>query len=146
MEIECYFKPIGEYGDVLPAGPDDKKKLGIYEGCYLPIENFGFKKWSVVAYLIPTKGIEYYLNEGLEEQEIVERCLTFLNKPPTKRHRKSLYGTLEIYKFYFQKDKNRISISLLTDQKKNKHFWGKGVSGNMQGYSPKGRRKRGRKK
>ena len=72
MEIECYFKPMGEYGDVLPAGPDDKKKLGIYEGCYLPIENFGFKKWSVVAYLIPTKGIEYYLNEGLEEQEIVD--------------------------------------------------------------------------
>ena len=116
MEIECYFEPIGEYGSVLSMGPDEKKKLGIYEGCYLPIENFGFKKWSVVAYLIPTK-----------------------------RHRKSLYGTLEIYKFYFQKDQNRISISLLTDQKKNKHFWGKGVSGNMQGYSPKGRRKRGRK-
>ena len=105
--------------------PDEKTKLGIYEGCYLPIENFGFKKWSVVAYLIPTKGIEHYLNEGLEEREIVERCLIFLNKPPTKRHRKSLYGTLEIYKYYFQKDQNRISISLLTDQKKNQTFLGK---------------------
>jgi len=144
MEIECYFEPLGEYGGVLPMG--DKTKLGIYGGCSLPIKNFGFKKWEVLAYLIPAKGIEHYFNEGLEEQEIVERCLLFLNKPPTKRHRKRLYGMLEIYKFYFQLDKNRISISLLTDQKKNKYFWGKGVSGNMRGYSASGRRKRGRKK
>ena len=145
MEIACQFKLVGEYGEVLQLDPDARKKCGIYEGSYLPIENYGFKKWSVVAYIIPDKGVPYYLDEGFEEQAIVEGCVEFLNKPPTKRHRKPLYGKLEVYRFFFQAAENRISVSLLTDQRKNKHFWGKGVAGNMKGYSPTGRRKRGRK-
>ena len=67
---------------------------------------------------------------------IAEGCVEYLNQFPiqkrkTKRKRIPQYGNLEFYKSYYKEDElgGYIVAFLITDQKKNKHFWGAGRSG-----------------
>ncbi|MCK5641063.1 MAG: hypothetical protein KAJ19_09710, partial [Gammaproteobacteria bacterium] len=130
---------------VVPAAPDDRKKLGRYSGGNLNVEGFGYKNWVVLAYIVPDKPIREYLEDGLTKQEIVEGCVEFLNQPPTKRARKPRYGKLSCNAFYFLEDK--ISVSLVIDQRNNKYFWGRGNNKQSmnKAYSKRGR-PRGRSK
>lgn len=143
--ITCKFKEMGELEPVVPAGPDDRKKLGRYSGGNLNVEGFGYKNWVVLAYIVPDKPIREYLEDGLTKQEIVEGCVEFLNQPPTKRARKPRYGKLSCNAFYFLEDK--ISVSLVIDQRNNKYFWGRGNNKQSmnKAYSKRGR-PRGRSK
>lgn len=138
MEIECKFKELGELEPAIPAIAGDRKKLGKYDRTNLNVEGLGYKKWALVAYIVPDEPIQKYLNDGFTEQQIVDGCIKFLNKPPTKRSRKSRYGNLECRYFVFLEE--MISISLLVDQRNNKYFWGKGSKSRVQrAYSKRGR-------
>ncbi len=136
---------MGELEPVVPAAPDDRKKLGRYSGGNLNVEGFGYKNWVVLAYIVPDKPIREYLEDGLTKQEIVDGCVEFLNQPPTKRARKPRYGKLSCNAFYFLEDK--ISVSLVIDQRNNKYFWGRGNNKQSmnKAYSKRGR-PRGRSK
>ena len=143
--ITCSFKEMGELEPVVPSGPEDRKKLGRYSGGNLNVEGFGFNNWVVLAYIIPERPIREYLEEGFTKQEIVDGCVEFLNQPPTKRARKPRYGKLSCNAFYFLEDK--ISVSLIIDQRNNKYFWGRGNNKQSmnKNYSKRGR-PRGRSK
>ena len=123
LEFECSFRELNEwfgvYGDT-----DDKKKCGHYSKCVLPVKEYGKKVWSIVAYL----DVDYkkYRAEGYKDEQIIQGCLNFLNKPPTRRHRKSRYGKLTLNKFNVLEDKEVISVCFLIDQRNNKNFWWKG--------------------
>jgi hypothetical protein len=138
MEIACKFKELGELEPAIPAMADDRKKLGKYSRSSLNVEGFGYKKWAIVAYIIPDEPIQEYLSDGLTEQQIVDGCIKFLNKPPTKRSRKSRYGNLECGYFNFHGE--MISVSLILDQRNNKYFWGTGQLQRVKRvYSNRGR-------
>jgi len=138
VEIACKFKELGELEPAIPATEEDRKKLGKYDRTNLNVEGYGHKKWGIVAYIIPDEPIKKYLNDGLTEQQIVEGCVSFLNKPPTKRSRKSRYGNLECRYFIFLEE--MISVSLIIDQRNNKYFWGKGIAQSARrAYSKRGR-------
>lgn len=122
QEIECSFKPLTEW--YLVHGEEGKKKCGHYSRSILPVKGFGKTVWSVVAYI----DVDYdeHRAKGLTDKEIVEGCVNFLNKPLTKRHRKSRYGKLALNWFNILEDKGVVSTCLLIDQHNNKNFWGKG--------------------
>ena len=143
--ITCKFKEMGELEPVVPAGPDDRRKLGRYSGGNINVEGFGYKNWVVLAYIIPERPIREYLEEGFTRQQIVDGCIEFLNQPPTKRARKPRYGKLSCNAFYFLEDK--ISVALVIDQRNNKYFWGRGNNKQSmsKAYSKRGR-PRGRSK
>ena len=134
MEIKCTLK---EYGPYEPAFSydDQKLKLGRYEGGSIPSDG-GDKKWSVAVSVIPDKPLGEYVDEGHTEEQIVAGCVAFLNKKPY-RARKLPYGELVCRHYIFHKE--NISMSLLTNDRNNKHFWGRGVI-NTNGV----KRKRGR--
>jgi len=145
VQIACSFKEMGELEPALPAGPEDKRKLGRYSGGNLNVEGFGSKNWVVLAYIIPEKPIAAYLKEGITEQQLVDGCIEFLNQPPTKRSRKPRYGNLSCDSFRILGDK--ISISLVIDQRNSKYFWGRGPkAGQKSSYAKRGRPPKGRSK
>jgi len=145
MEIVCKFNEVGNLEPAILPGPDDKKKLGRYVGGAFNTPGFGTKKWAIAAYITPEKPLQDYLKEGLAAKEIVDGCLTHLNKPPTKRSRKPKYGNLEVR--YFIVMENKISVSLFIDEKNSKYFWGRGSNKHSlnKSYSKRGR-PRGRSK
>jgi len=126
MQIACKFKEVGELEPTVTPGEHDKRKLGKYSGGNLNVEGFGYKRWVILAYIITDKPMEEHLKEGLTERQVVEGCIEFLNQPPTKRSRKPRYGKLSYNKHYIVGDK--ISVSLVTDQKNSKYFWGRGTN------------------
>jgi hypothetical protein len=123
LSIKCSFEKVGEYTG-LDFAKGEKTKCGHYTACSLPAKGFGRVKWAIVAYL--KVDYEKYQEEGYTYEQIVEGCINFLNKPPTRRHRKAPYGALEFNYSSVLEDKKLISVCFLVDQKKNKNFWGKG--------------------
>jgi len=124
MEIACKFKELKELEPSIVREKDTRTKCGRYEGGSLNIKGFGHDRWAVAAYIIPDKPLKKYVSKGLSEQQIVEGCLKYLNKPPTKRSKKLKYGKLECRHFIFME--GAISVSLIVDQRNNKYFWGRG--------------------
>tara|TARA_R100000234_G_C4985155_1_gene172857 strand:+ start:737 stop:1171 length:435 start_codon:yes stop_codon:yes gene_type:complete len=127
--IPCSFRAIPEW---LSTGIGEKKKSGRYSATNFHIPGFGRKKWVVLAYLnVPD--IAMLKAQGMTEDEILEGCIEYLNQPPPRkkyqrRNRKPLYGKLELlsYKFTEKKGESLLCVSLATDQRKNKNFWGSG--------------------
>jgi hypothetical protein len=135
---------LGEYGSLLP-GRDKRKRQGKYHGSefYNIVVDYGVKKWVVGVYI----DVDYnqYINE-MSEEEVVKRCIEYLNQPPPrKKYQKKkpqpLYGNLdsEALKYWTGEDSEGryIGALLVTDQRKNKKFWGVGGQGRVK-------RKRGR--
>ena len=138
VQITCSFKEMGELEPTVPSTPEDRKKLGRYSGGNLNVEGFGYKKWVVLAYIIPERPIAEYLEEGITERQLVDGCVEFLNQPPTKRARKPKYGNLSCDSFRILGDK--ISVSLVIDQRNSKYFWGRGPKpGQKSSYTKRGR-------
>lgn len=129
--VPCEFRQIQEWVS-LPDIGGEKRRLGRYSGSIHRVPGFGHKKWVVLAYLdIPDLPLR--MAQGTTEREILEGCVEFLNQPPPRqkyqrRNRKPLYGTLELlsYKFIDKGDDRVCCVSLVTDQRKNKNFWGTG--------------------
>jgi hypothetical protein len=150
-EIKCKLRPIAKYEYVFKPEEGAKRKFGSYHGTYFwGTKGFGREKW-VVTLTIEGIDIDQYLEEGLPEEEIVQRCLNFLSKPIGKRKKKQPYGNLELLKTIFPDgekgrftirgdNKNKYITLLATiNQKKNKNFWGKGQN------VPGGRRRKRKK-
>ena len=124
QEFECSITKLREWFHIVKEEENSKKKFGYYSSTCLPVKGYGTKVWSVVAYI----EVDYKLHResGFTDDQIVEGCLNFINKPETRRHRKPRYGSkfsLDSYKIL---DNGLISVSLLTDKRNNKNFWGKG--------------------
>ena len=140
--IKCELQPIVDsvYKDSI------KTKHGKYHGSYFwSLKGFGKDKW-VVCTTIAGVDIKKYKSDGATEDDIVQRCVDFLNIPVGKRKKKQLYGQLEVlqrplidstvseprskyrYSVYEKDDEQLITILLVTDQRKNKNFWGSGQS------------------
>jgi hypothetical protein len=108
------------------------------------VPSYGIKKWVVGVYI----DVDYkpYLEECISEEDIVKRCIEFLNQPPPRRKYQKkkpqpLYGNIDEQpiRFNFKEDEDGTFIEalLVTDEKKNKKFWGAGGIGAIK-------RKRGR--
>jgi|TARA_R100000149_G_C5839125_1_gene111879 hypothetical protein len=143
--IECTLREIGEYGSALP-NYNKRKRQGKYHGSdfYGMVPGYGIKKWVVGVYI----DVDYqsYLDGQTSEEEIVKKCIEFLNQPPPRRKYQKkkpqpLYGNIDEkpIRFSFKQDESGTFIEalLVTDQKKNKKFWGAGGVGAVK-------RKRGR--
>ena len=130
--IECKFRKMKEF--IHYDGLERTEKLGRYHGSnFFDIPGFGKKKWVVAAYI--DANFEP-LVQNKSVKEIVQECVSFLNEPPfrkkyAKRVKRSLYGTLEIYKYKLKEDQHGkiyAEVLLITNQKKNRHFWGRGLN------------------
>tara|TARA_R110002051_G_scaffold321931_2_gene411004 strand:+ start:1036 stop:1482 length:447 start_codon:yes stop_codon:yes gene_type:complete len=141
--IECVLRSQEEYHNVLP-GYNTKKKPGRYHGSNFNFKTFGTTQWVVGAYI----NVDYksHLVEGLSEEDIIRGCIEYLNQtPPRKKYQKKkpvpLYGQLaelpHHYRFREDEEGTFIETLLITDQRKNKQFWGAGGIGRIS-------RKRGR--
>ena len=135
--IECTLRPQEEYHNVLP-GYNKKKKLGRYHGSNFNFKTFGTTHWVVGVYI----NVEHhkYLAEGLSEEDVVKGCIEHLNQPPPrKKYQKKkpqpLYGVLEELPLQYRLKKDDegeyIEALLITDQRKNKKFWGAGGIGRV---------------
>jgi len=127
MQIKCTLKEIS-----LINSPK-KKKYGMYLSSFFPIKNYGAKCWVVGVNI--DVDYEKYVNEGMTDQEIVEGCIEYLNTPPKRKARgrppkKPLYAFFheKPYRFYIKESANSkyIQALLITNDKKNKKFWGAG--------------------
>ena len=143
--IECSLREMGEYGSTLPDY-NKRRRQGKYHGSdfYGTVSGYGIKKWVVGVYI----DVDYqsYLDDDTSEEEVVKQCIEFLNQPPPrKKYQKKkpqpLYGHIDEkpVTFRFNRDESGTFIEalLVTDQKKNKNFWGAGGIGTVK-------RKRGR--
>ncbi|MAF79839.1 hypothetical protein CL629_02040 [bacterium] len=119
------------------AGSETRK--GRYHGSnFRDIEGFGKDRWVIAAY------IDFDSDDQLgqsppwmSEEEVVDDCIKFLNEVPRrkkyeKKELEPLYGNLSLYRYTFRRNesarRNYIEVLLITDQKKNPNFWGKGQS------------------
>ena len=130
--IECQLRKMKEF--IHYDGLENIEKLGRYHGSnFFDIPGFGKKKWVVAAYI--DADFESF-EKNASTEEMVQGCVLFLNEPPprkkyAKRVRRPLYGKLEVYKYKIKEDKNGkmyAEVLLITNQKKNKHFWGRGLN------------------
>lgn len=128
MLIECALLPINEYS----FEDDGKKRCGRYHGSdFWDVPEFGSKRWVVAAYI--KANLSELLEQGYTQEEIADGCVSYLNLPPkrkkyAKKDPKPRYGTLEKYraKVVEKGGEKLMSVLLITDLKKSKHFWGKG--------------------
>ena len=123
MEIECSLK---EFGPFEPSFTYDgeKKKLGRYEGGMMPNKDFGDKKWSIAARIVLPKSLKELKEDGFTEEQIRDGCVKFLNKKPYRK-KKLPYGQLACRHYIFHD--TEISVSLMTNDRNNKNFWGRGT-------------------
>ena len=124
MEIECSLKEFGPYEPSF-SYEGERKKLGRYEGGMMPSKGFGDMKWSIAARIVMPKSLkEFKEQDGLTEEQVVAACIKYLNKKPYRK-RKLPYGNLACRHFIFHE--NEISVSLMTNDRNNKNFWGRGT-------------------
>ena len=128
MLVECALLPINEYS----FNDGGKKKYGRYHGSdFWDVPEYGSKRWVIAAYI--KANVKQLLEEGYTQEEIVDGCVSYLNMPPkrkkyAKKEPKPRYGVLEKYraKVIEKGGEQLVSVLLITDVKKSKHFWGKG--------------------
>jgi hypothetical protein len=142
LEIKCALRPHEKYEDVF-GQRGERTKVGSYHGSHFwEVKGFGREKW-VISLVLEGMDIDAFLREGMTVEEMVEGCIRYLNKPTGKRKKKKLYGNLEIlrrpalqaqqsekdrmrYSIREEKGNKYISLLAITDDRRNKNFWGKG--------------------
>lgn len=129
--IECEFVPIAQHN--LISSPNEPKRHGIYSSSIYAIEGINSDKWVAIAYL--KADFEKYRKEGLKNQEILQRCINFLNIVPekkkyAKKQPTAKYGKLSLFKEDIKfTNKHGFECAILiftTDQRKSEYFWGEG--------------------
>jgi hypothetical protein len=115
-------------------------RKGRYHGSnFWDLEGFAKDKWVVGAYIDFDRDEWDYvvgIPMGMPQEEIAEACVEYLNDPPKrekyeKKKSDPLYGNLSLYQHTFKRDDSGrpyLEVLLITDQKRNKYFWGKGKS------------------
>ena len=125
--IKCTFR------DVANTTGQEVKKGRYHRSNFWDVKGFGKDRWVIAAYL-ELENDDF--PPWMSEEEVVEACLEYLNAPPPrqiyeKKKHTSLYGTLRPYQHTFKKDADLhpyIEVILITDQRTNPSFWGKGKS------------------
>jgi len=118
----------------MPSRGTTEVRQGRYHGSnFWDVGGFGKNKWVIGAYIdFNYTDVPPWMGEG----EIIKGCIEYLNEPPPRRKYEkkassSLYGSLDVYQYRFKKggeNTSYIEVMLITDQRRNKHFWGKGKS------------------
>ncbi len=128
--ISCEWREMPEFFHSREGQPNKKAR---YHGSVFPrVNGFGSKKWVVCGYL--EVDYEPHLKQGVSKEEVVQRCINHLNKPPHRRKYQKkrstpLYGNLSLYEYKFKNDGSPyIEVLVVTDERKNKNFWGCGIS------------------
>jgi hypothetical protein len=149
--IECELHEFMEHFHT--KCDEDKVRHGSYLQSWYPnIKGLFRDKW-IVGVRISVENLDTLLEEGLNEEEILVGCVEYLNiieQPKRGRRRKNPpYGNLQVYyrripswlrekkrggkkeEAHFklrEKDDGTkyLSAVLITDQVKNKNFWGVG--------------------
>lgn len=122
----CTFRPIFEYGS---CSTGSKTKLGRYHGSFWP--GVPIDKYPLGVYF--DGDLQKLKSDGLSEEQIVEQIIASLNEQTVgKRKNKTTpkYGHLTKYSYEFKMDdkgQEYIVAILLTDDRKNTHFWGEGA-------------------
>jgi|TARA_B100000700_G_scaffold294403_1_gene356352 hypothetical protein len=130
--IPCTLKPI----QLSHKAPTRTKKYGVYSNSWhWSIKGYAKKKWAVIV-KIDLNYLEAQ-KECDSDEEIVTKCIEYLNTPPKskygkKRKRKPLFGEFEpkpyLYKICTDGDDKYIEAYLVVKQNKHKLFWGKGAT------------------
>ena len=128
-ELTCELQEIAKY--FFLSEDTSETKWGRYCSTnFWDIKDYGSKRW-VVCVRIELEDSSLF--SVLTKDEIVDRCLNHLNKPPprrkyAKKQPKPKYGVLKHYRsrVITRAGERVISALLITDDKKNKSFWGKG--------------------
>ena len=134
MDIECEFEKLDQWSGLVNDQEDERLKLGRYESTLYTVEGIGMKCWPVVANILTNPSPQELLESGLTEEEIISQCFEKLNTKPY-RARKLKYGELTPRHYIFKEDK--ISVSFVTTDRNNKHFWGRGEKGKKIGKRKK---------
>jgi hypothetical protein len=130
--IECNFVQIKQFSNMASDGTNETRS-GRYSGSIHSIENFGSKRWVVLAYL--AADFNKYREQKMSDVEIIKKCLKFLNEPESrKKYQKKesvpKYGNLllasENIKFTNKFGYESAILELVIDQRKNENFWGEG--------------------
>lgn len=121
--IECSLVPIYEYSHI----PTETQKFGRYAQSTYNVNKFGKNAYVVLAYL--QTDLEKYRKEGIEDEQIVRRCVNYLNQEEKKKKSSKPYGNLQLYGYrLIQKfGKEIVAIEMVTDMKSNQNFWGSGI-------------------
>lgn len=137
--LECHLMEQREYmltKDSGYGGETDETRHGKYHGSmFWQVENFGKKKWVVCVNI--ALNWQILLAAGMSEEEIVKRCIAYLNLPPKRkkfqrRHKAPLYGKLSPVPVWTrlkeESGQQFISAVIVTDKRRCKKFWNEGVS------------------
>jgi len=121
LEVECGFRPHEKYESIF-GKRGEKQRLASYHGSYFwGVKGFGTDRWVVAG----TIEGDFSGHPELPLEELAQGCVNFLNRPVGKRKKRQPYGTLELFRVT-SLDDGSIQVLLMTDQKKNKDFWGRG--------------------
>ena len=144
MEVKCEFRAIPEYSCLNPEGK--KTKLGRYHGSRF--SNVNHEQYPIAAY-IDGNISQLRKKEKMTAEQIVDAFLLQLNVPTIKRKKEIFtYGLLTKHSQEYKIDpdgKEYIVVILLTNDKKNKNFWGEGTDCYEQYRETRPGKKRGRK-
>ena len=130
--IECTLLAKSEWIPSLILETKKKRKLGRYHRSFFhDVDGYGRTTWVIMADI--DCDVDGFLEEGKTIVEITKECIEYLNELPIKKRKTKrkvpLYGKLEFYKASIKEDENgkkRISTMMITNQRKNKYFWGEG--------------------
>ena len=128
-EIECELLPVKS----ISSAEGEGERFGRYSGSIYSMSKFNLKGWVVISYL--KADFEHYRKQKLSNEEILQRCVNYLNRVERKKYQKKeaapKFGYLKIYDPNMVKFINKFgcevaSIELVTDDRKNENFWGEG--------------------
>jgi hypothetical protein len=118
-KFECNFMPITER--LTPVEENSEIKNGRYSSSFYPIKNCNHTVWPVLAYI--NVDIDTLRAQGYTDKVIYAGCINFLSSQTSGKKRK--YGNLFPFSFAVKPDK--IIATFITDDRKNKNFWGEGL-------------------
>ena len=128
-EFRCDLDKVARYF-FLNTSKNETKSGRYCSTNFWDIKDYGSKKWVVCVRIVLEDKSLFSL---YEKDDLVDGCLNHLNKPPprkkyAKKKPRPKYGILKHYRSkIIDKDGEKIiSALLITDDKKNKSFWGKG--------------------
>ena len=115
----------------MEGDPNVKRKAGRYHGSmFWNLPGFASKNWIVAARIL----VEDDIPPCTTNEDLVEGCVEFINQPPPrKKYQKKKptpkYGKLKLYSAQVKREEDKILIValLVTSDRKNKNFWGKGT-------------------
>ena len=130
--IECSLQPMAKK---YSKQEHKKIKYCVYlQQMYWNIKGYGKTVWVVAVKI----DLDYDKIKDVykDDDEIVQKCIEFLNTPPKSRYgkrrtRKPLYvfdPQPYNYKVVEKSGKQLISAKLVVRERKNKHFWSQGPS------------------